>query len=178
MTVRSKINAIRIAIKEDGATFTWRLLNRREKIIGGIGAKRGEASTRDAALRDAISAADAFAMANRGQLFQTRDGIPVYLRFDPDSFVEYRGEKPVLREKRYILSHSVTISDDQVAELRAEMVRSHPDRGGTCEAFIAARTAYVLRTGDRSRVASTVKPRGAMACSRSSRTSRRNAHPC
>jgi hypothetical protein len=126
---RVPIHAIRIAILRDGDAFAWRLLNRNEKIIGGIGVKRGVAPTRERARRDAIEAAEAFAFANRGALFPTASSRVVLLRFDPDAFVEYVGTCGVMREARTVLSHRVAVSDEQIAALRRAMAQAHPDRG-------------------------------------------------
>jgi hypothetical protein len=144
MTAKIPTWAIRIAISPAGETFFWRLLLRNTKIVGGVGVKSGEADTREQALLDAVDAAEAFAVANKGQLFATKWGYPVYLRFDRDLYVAYESRPAPPRRRTSNISVTGVVHGvaSRIEALRAEMVRSHPDRGGTCEAFIAARAAY------------------------------------
>ena len=144
MTAKIPTWAIRISISPAGELFFWRLLLRSTKIVGGVGVKNGEAETRDQALLDAVDAAEAFAVANKGQLFQTKWGYPVYLRFDRDLYVAYESRPAPPRRRTSNISVTGVVHGvaSRIEALRAEMVRSHPDRGGTCEAFIAARAAY------------------------------------
>lgn len=47
------------------------------------------------------------------------------------------------RYRRALESFEAAFARSQLAELKAEMVRAHPDKGGSSEAFIRARARYL-----------------------------------
>lgn len=65
--------------------------------------------------------------------------------FDAEGAAYHRG----LRERLHLTPPEVPAQSKHktVSELKREMAEAHPDRGGTDEAFIAARRRYLRATG-------------------------------